>query len=73
MDLLETTVIIFLILYLILTIWACYDIFHNHILKTSHKFLLIFLILAVPLFSAIVYFLWRGNTELDDNIFYNSH
>ncbi len=73
MDLLEITVIIFLILYLILTIWACYDILQNHSQKTGHKILLIILILAVPLFSAIIYFLWRGNAELDDNVFYNSH
>lgn len=63
------SIVIFLLLYGILTIWACYDIYHDDHLKSTQKMLLLLFILVLPVLAPIIYFLWKGNTELDKNIF----
>lgn len=73
MNLYDSTVAIFLLLYGSLTVWAFYDIYQDDKMKTRKKALLILLVLVVPLFSSIMYFLWKGNKELDDSVFFNSH
>lgn len=65
----DLIIVVFLVLQILLMLWAWYDIFHNRKLSPELKAIFALLVFALPFLGPVVYFFLKRNQNKKESIF----